>query len=78
MAKALKKKAAVKANVRFYYEENHCVENLTEIALDRLKAAKEKAEADMRKENPGMPEQTGLCVTCHGATVTLLGIRDVL
>jgi hypothetical protein len=62
--------------VRFFFEENHCVENETERALQLFKAARERAAAKMRVENPTIPESASVCITCNGAKVTLLGIRE--
>lgn len=60
-------------DARFFYEENHCVENETIRALDLLKEAGDVAsEVDRRKHKT----HGGVCVTCHGADATLLSFRD--
>ena len=60
-------------SAQFFYEENHCVENETIRALDLLKEAGDLAtEFHQRKHKA----HGGVCVTCHGATVTLLSFRD--
>lgn len=60
--------------VRFFYEENHCVENETARALELINADRERKEAAERTMNSNVGG--GLCVTCHGASMTLLGIKD--
>ncbi len=68
--------AGFEETVRFFFEENHCVENETERALELLQQARARAELKAHAENPRMPSECGVCVTCHGADVTLLKIED--
>lgn len=63
-------------HVRFFFEENHCVENETRRALELLGECGDLASARARRKYPKMPESSGVCVTCHGAGVKLLGIVE--